>query len=74
VDAGRAMLALMIGVTGAILVIAGVKDVHPAIVFQQLLATGTLPSTGAKKAETRPGVRPVVKPPSGGGGSIPTKI
>lgn len=52
-DAGKAITAFMLGVAGAILIISGIRDVHPAVTLQQLLMTGTMPAKGAKKATAK---------------------
>ncbi len=52
-NASRALIALMVGVSGAVIMIAGIRDVHPAIVLQQLLRTGTLPAVGATAVQKR---------------------
>lgn len=60
-SSSRALIALMIGVSGAILMIAGIRDVHPAVAFQSLLQTGKLPEKGAATF-TPPGGKPPTKP------------
>jgi hypothetical protein len=54
-NTSRTLIALMVGVAGAVLLISGVRDVHPAVTFQQLLRTGTLPKTGAKTVDVTGG-------------------
>ncbi len=64
--ADRFLMSLLLGVTGAVLMISGIKKVRPSLVLRQLLETGTLPTTGATslvaKSKTAAPVGPPMSP------------